>query len=111
MKKKLIALPDDLKKAVMVEIQDYIDMLDEYDFDTRNEVGVIFDSKHAYGEFKYGDAIVNWEAGIAFRIETSYSVGDYLTPSSYDVEEFQATDIDLLYVSVESEEEYIEFEN
>ncbi len=111
MKKSLECLPERLKKAVMSEIQDYIDMVDECDFDLNGEVGVINKTQKVGGELHiYADADVYWQAEITFEIETSYSHGDYLTPSSYDIEEIRAIDINLLYVSVEGEE-FIEYEN
>ena len=85
-------------------------MVDECDFDLDGEVGVIYRYENADGELHiYSDADVYWQAEITFEIRTSYSVGDYLTPSSYDVEEIRATDINLLYVSVEGEE-FVEYE-
>jgi hypothetical protein len=111
MKKKLITLPTDLKKSVMSAIQDYIDMIDECDFDLDGEVGVIYKTQKADGELhKYSDADVYWQAEITFEIETSYSHGDYWTPDSYDIKGIKATDIDLLYVSVEGEKDFIEYE-
>jgi hypothetical protein len=110
MKKKLEHLPERLKNAVMSAIQDYIDRVDICDFDLDGEVGLIYRYKNADGEINiYSDADVYWQAEITFEILTSYSVGNYLTPSSYDVEDITATDIDLLYVSVEGEE-LIEYE-
>ena len=113
MKLKLNQLPDPIKDAVMVGIQDYIDMIDECDFDLNGEVGLIYRYNVADGDFKYKDADIYWKAEISFQIKTSYSVGDYLTPSSYDVEDITATDIDLLYVSIDDEKEdvFVEFEN
>jgi hypothetical protein len=113
MKLKLNQLPDTIKDAVMDGVQDYIDMIDECDFDLDGEVGLIYRYNVADGDFKYKDADIYWKAEITFEIRTSYSVGDYLTPSSYDVEDITATDIDLLYVSIDDEKEdvFVEFEN
>lgn len=111
MKKAIEQLPDDLRKAVMSAIQDYIDMVDECDFDLNGEVGVINKTQKVGSELHiYADADVYWEAEITFEIEASYSAGDYLTPSSYDIESIEVIEVNLLYVSVEGEE-FVEYEN
>lgn len=111
MKKELECLPERLKNAVMSEIQDYIDMVDACDFDLNGEVGVINKTQKVDGELHiYADADVYWQAEITFEIETFYSVGNYWTPASYDIESIEVIEVNLLYVSVEGEE-FVEYEN